>query len=86
MDCSEVLEQLGDYVDKQTRAELCKAIEEHLAQCRDCRLEVDTVHRTIVLYQADEAERDIPIPAGLAARLEAALSRAYGEPPERPTD
>jgi predicted anti-sigma-YlaC factor YlaD len=74
VDCNEVLEQLADYLDPDARAELCRAIEEHLTHCRDCRVEVDTVRRTIVLYQAD---REVQIPAPVMSRLEAALTREY---------
>lgn len=74
MDCNEVLEQLAEYLDSDARAELCRAIEEHLTHCRDCRIEVDTVRRTIVLYQAD---REVPIPAPVMSSLESALAREY---------
>ena len=74
MDCNEVLEQLADYLDPDSRAELCRAIEEHMTHCRDCRFEVDTVRRTIVLYQSD---REVQVPALVVSRLEAALSREY---------
>ena len=52
MDCQDVLDQLADYLDDDARSELCRQIEEHLARCRDCQVEVDTVKKTIVLYQA----------------------------------
>ncbi len=74
MDCSEVLEQLADYLDEDTREELRQAIEAHLSHCRDCRLEVDTVRKTIVLYQVD---REVPLPASVYASLEAALAKEY---------
>ncbi len=74
MDCNEVLEQLADYLDDDAREELCKAIEAHLSRCRDCRLEVDTVRKTIVLYQVD---REVPLPATVYAGLEAALAKEY---------
>ena len=74
MDCNEVLEQLADYLDDDAREELCKAIEAHLGRCRDCRLEVDTVRKTIVLYQVD---REIPLPTTAFARLEAVLTKEY---------
>jgi predicted anti-sigma-YlaC factor YlaD len=75
VDCSEILDQLADYLDEDARAELCRAIEAHLARCQDCRVEVDTVRKTIVLYQN---ERHIAVPTAAAARLMAALSNEYG--------
>jgi predicted anti-sigma-YlaC factor YlaD len=74
------LEQLADYLDDDARAELCKAIEEHLSRCRDCRFEVDSVRRMIVLYQTD---REVPMPSSVAARLDSVLAREYGETSDR---
>ncbi len=74
MDCNEVLEQLAEYLDDDAREELCQAINAHLTRCRDCRLEVDTVKKTIVLYQVD---REVPLPASVFSGLEAAMSKEY---------
>ena len=74
MDCTEVIEKLADYLDEADRNELCKAIEEHLRHCRDCRIEVDSVKKTIVLYQAD---REISAPIAVTSRLEQALAQEY---------
>ena len=74
VDCSQVLEQLADYLDEESRQELCRAIEQHLAQCRNCRVEVDTVKKTIMLYQAD---RRVEAPRSVTVQLEAALAREY---------
>ncbi len=74
MDCSQVLEQLADYLDAESREELCRAIEEHLSRCHDCRVEVDTVRKTIMLYQAD---RKVEAPSSVTVQLEAALAREY---------
>lgn len=74
MDCNEVLEQLAEYLDEDAREELCRAIEAHLTRCRDCRVEVDTVRKTIVLYQVD---RDVATPPTVTRGLEAALAKEY---------
>ena len=74
VDCNEVLEQLADYLDDDAREELCRAIEAHLSRCRDCRVEVDTVRKTIVLYQVDQ---EVPLPPTVSAGLQAALSKEY---------
>ncbi len=75
MDCNEVMEQLADYLDEDARAELCRAIEEHLNTCRDCRFEVDTLRKTIILYQSDHR---VEMPVRAHALLEGALAREYG--------
>jgi anti-sigma factor (TIGR02949 family) len=74
--CDEVLEQLSEFIDEETRAELCEEIRVHLAQCEDCRIEVDTVKKTIMLFQKKGLPIEIPVTIG--AKLEAALSREYG--------
>ena len=74
MDCTEVREQLSDYLDEEAREEICRAIEQHLNHCPDCRIEVDTTRKTIVLYQSD---REVEMPVGLGSKLMAALSREY---------
>ncbi|TMQ69726.1 MAG: zf-HC2 domain-containing protein [Candidatus Eisenbacteria bacterium] len=85
MNCQELLEQLGDYLDEEARQELCREIEEHLERCHDCRLVVDKTRKTIVLYQADQ---QIEVQGLMVAstRLSEALVRAYGEDTDRPTD
>jgi len=74
VDCTEVLDKLADVLDEEARQELCRAIEEHLSQCRDCQVEVDTVRKTIVLYQSDQR---VDVPAAAMSRLHAALAQEY---------
>lgn len=76
--CEEVLEQLGEYLDEDARAELCEAIEQHLERCHDCQVEVDTIKKTILLYHAD---RVVPIPTGVSERVVTALAKAYRQSP-----
>ena len=76
MNCNEVLDQIADYLDEDARAELCRAIETHLAQCHDCQVEVDTIKKTIVLYQS---ERRVEVPVHITERLRVVLTRAYRE-------
>lgn len=81
--CEEVLEQLSDYLDEDARAELCEAIEQHLSRCHDCQVEVDTIKKTILLYQAD---RFVEMPATVSTRLGSALAAAYRKKPETSAD
>ena len=59
-DCRELLAGLSDFIDGEAAAELCEAIQGHLAACEKCRVVVDTLRMTVKLY------RDLP-KAGLAA-------------------
>ena len=74
MDCNDVLEQLAEYLDDDARQELCRAIEAHLSICRDCRIEVDSVRKTILLYHMD---RDLGTPVRVSAGLESVLAQEY---------
>src|SRR6187399_3046271 len=78
VNCQELLEQLGDYLDEEARQELCREIEEHLERCNDCRIVVDQTRKTIVLYQADQ-QVELPGLAAASSRLTEAMARAYGE-------
>jgi len=74
VDCTEVMEQLSEYLDADVGAELRKTVDEHLHACHDCSYYVDTVRMTVVLYQADLR---IEVPLKAAARLQAALAAEY---------
>ena len=76
LSCQEVLDQLWEYLDDEARAELCSEIDNHLNGCHDCRIEVDSLRRTILLYRTDEAPC---APVQLSDRLREALQRAYHE-------
>lgn len=50
--CREMLGSLSDYVDGELEARLCAHIEKHIAECGDCRVVVDTLRKTVMLYRA----------------------------------
>ena len=79
MTCIEVIEQLADYLDEDARADLREAINEHLTRCPNCRIEVETVRRTVILYQA---ERQVETPKAITLRLDDVLKRAYRQGPD----
>ena len=62
MKCQEFLGALNDYVDGDARSALCRALQEHLADCVQCRIVIDNVRQTITLYRASER---MPMPTGL---------------------
>jgi len=80
VDCTEVMEQLSEYLDADVRSELRKAVDEHLHACHDCSYYVDTVRKTVVLYQA---ELRIEVPMKATARLHAALAAEYARNAQR---
>ena len=74
MECRDVLEQISDYLDPESERELVERLEEHLVDCTNCKVYVDTVRRTISLYRS-ETPPDCPEQVRL--RLHAVLSYEY---------
>lgn len=66
--CREMLSSLSEYLDGELEAELCAAIESHLAECKNCRIVVDTLRKTITLYH-QHAEQDLSMPEEVHLRL-----------------
>jgi predicted anti-sigma-YlaC factor YlaD len=70
--CRELLGQLNDYVDGELAAELCDDLEQHMADCPDCRVVFDTLTKTIALYHTlDDTTAELPpdVEARLLRRL-----------------
>lgn len=65
--CGHLLGSLSEYIDGSLDDSLCAEIERHLADCKDCRIVVDTLHKTVSLYQ-DMARQD-DVPEGVRRRL-----------------
>ena len=59
-DCNTFLESLSEYVDGVLDSALCKEIEDHIADCDDCRVVVDTFKKTIYLYHKISEKRTMP--------------------------
>lgn len=55
-DCNHLLDELSDYLDGEATTAVCAEIERHLSDCEDCRVVVDTLQKTVLLY------RDLPQP------------------------
>lgn len=64
--CSQLLGDLSTYLDGEMSEALCLEIEQHLKNCEDCRVVVDTLRKTVELV------RDLPqpgLPEGARERL-----------------
>lgn len=64
--CKSLLGSLSDYIDGTAQEEICRELEQHLSDCEDCRIVVDTLKKTVYLYQSD-TEADLP--AAMRERL-----------------
>ncbi len=74
MTCRELLGALNEYVDGETRSALCRALQEHLADCHPCQIVVDNIRQTITLYKAEE---QFELPSALHQRLSSALRERW---------
>ncbi len=71
MDCKAVIRQLSEFLDGELDPAVTKELQEHLAQCDDCHVVVDTTRKTIEIYCDTEP---MPMPPGVRERLQAALA------------
>lgn len=55
--CEALLSSLSDYIDGELSAELCQAIEKHIAECENCRIVVDTTRKTVDLVHTTNDPR-----------------------------
>jgi anti-sigma factor (TIGR02949 family) len=58
--CEELLGSLSAYIDGDLSAELCRELEQHLAECNDCRVVLNTTKRTIDLVHSPIEKPDLP--------------------------
>ncbi len=65
-ECQHLLNQISSYIDGEAGQTVCEEIERHLAGCQNCRVVVDTLRKTVELYQAQGPE---PIPGDVQERL-----------------
>ena len=67
-DCTHLLSSISDYVDGELDETLCQELEQHLADCPDCRGVVDTTRKTVSLYRESSAE-PAQVPEDVRRRL-----------------
>ena len=58
--CRHLLDSLSDYIDGQLGDELCQELDKHLVGCENCKIVVDTLRKTVYLYQVNNSESEIP--------------------------
>lgn len=64
----DTLEKLCDDLSTDIDGELCDEVKEHLEECPECRVYVDTLKQTVYLYRGDY-EQDNGIPDDVSDRL-----------------
>jgi len=71
--CKQMLGNLSDFIDGDLQIELCAEIEEHLKNCTNCRIVVDTLKKTVELYERCASE-ETNLPNDVRERLFKKLS------------
>jgi predicted anti-sigma-YlaC factor YlaD len=66
--CSQSLGNLSDYIDSELQAELCAEIENHLKDCDNCRIVINTLRKTVELYERTNNEQ-VELPDAVRERL-----------------
>ncbi len=66
-ECRHLLGSLSEYIDGALEAELCAELEKHLAECENCRIVVDSLEKTVYLYQSTSS--NVPVPDEVRERL-----------------
>jgi predicted anti-sigma-YlaC factor YlaD len=49
--CKLLLGSLSEYIDGDLQAELCAEIEAHMKDCDNCRVVINTLRKTVEIYQ-----------------------------------
>lgn len=72
--CSKHIQQIVDYIDGELDEVLCARLEEHLRECNNCRIMVDTLTQTVVLCREGKKER---LPEDIESRLNDVLKKKW---------
>jgi predicted anti-sigma-YlaC factor YlaD len=66
--CQDILGYLSDFVDGDLNPEFCVLIQQHLDECQNCTIVVDTLRKTISLYHKTASE-PAEVPSVVRERL-----------------
>nr|MBN2277982.1 zf-HC2 domain-containing protein [candidate division Zixibacteria bacterium] len=72
--CKKHIQHICDYIDGEIDESLCFELEQHLKECKDCRIMVDTLRQTVILCREG---RKKPLPRELEERLSDAIRQRW---------
>jgi anti-sigma factor (TIGR02949 family) len=70
--CKDFLNELGEYLDESLDPELRATLHQHVTECPNCWVLLDTTEKTIKVYKGMEAQ---DIPSDIHTRLMTALQK-----------
>jgi anti-sigma factor RsiW len=73
--CKDFLRELSEFLDDATDPQTRKELEQHITQCPNCWVILDTTKKTIQVYKGMEAQ---PLPEAVHDRLMNALEKKCG--------
>ncbi len=68
----QIFKNVCNFIDGELDEATCEELKKHIAACPRCRIYVDTVRKTIVLYQENDTPKEVP--AASRRRLHAAIA------------
>jgi len=63
MNHRKVFDNVCNFIDGELDDETCRELQKHVAACPKCRIYVDSVRKTIVLYKANDKAKKMPVTA-----------------------
>ena len=73
-DCKKLLSQMSDYIDGDLAPDICQRLEQHLADCPNCRVMYDSLTHTIHIFREGKEQ---PLPEDLKSSLHKALKTRW---------
>jgi anti-sigma factor (TIGR02949 family) len=70
--CKDFLRELSDYLDESIDAETRAELDQHVNECPNCWVVLDTTKKTLKIYKGCEPQA---VPAAVEDRLMAALEK-----------
>ena len=66
LDCQDVVNSLGEYLENDVAADLRASLEEHLSHCRTCQVILDSTRKTIRIVTDSKS---FEVPGDLSERI-----------------
>jgi anti-sigma factor (TIGR02949 family) len=58
--CHQILTQFSSYIDGDLPETVCQELEKHLQECKNCTIVLNTMQKTIELYQQSTETEHLP--------------------------
>lgn len=65
--CHGLAASISEYIDGELSPELCRALEQHMSECPNCTIVINTMRKTIELYKQPVPGEQLP--EGVKTRL-----------------